>query len=330
MLTTTRYLSFRLPDTLAAWPWPRRINPHYAEVKQDSAAWLESFQAFGPRAQKAFNVCDFNLLASLAYPLARKEHLRTGCDLMNVFFVIDEYSDVADEKTTQGIADIVMDALRNPLTPRPAGESIIGEITRQFWARAIKDASLPAQRRFIATFDTYLESVVQQAADRSDNHVRDVDAYFENRRENIGARPSFAMLELDMELPDEVLEHPAIVALTTHCIDMLILGNDICSYNVEQARGDDAHNLVTVVMRQHNKSVQGAMDWIAVLHEKLVDQFLDTLKTLPSWGAAVDDHVARYVDGLGNWVRANDSWSFESQRYFGLDGLEIEEGRLNL
>lgn len=95
----------------------------------------------------------------------------------------------------------------------------------RFWARAIQDASLPAQRRFIATFDAYMQSVVQQAADRDVHHVRDVDSYFENRRENIGARPSFAILELDMELPDEVLAHSAIVDLTTYCIDMLILGN---------------------------------------------------------------------------------------------------------
>ena len=52
--------SFRLPDTLAGWPWPRRINPHYAEVKAASAAWLESFHAFGPKAQRAFNLCDFS------------------------------------------------------------------------------------------------------------------------------------------------------------------------------------------------------------------------------------------------------------------------------
>ena len=50
---------------------------------------------------------------------------------MNVFFVFDEYSDTSDEKTVQALADIMMDALRNPHTPRPAEESILGEITRQ-------------------------------------------------------------------------------------------------------------------------------------------------------------------------------------------------------
>ncbi|KAJ7493605.1 hypothetical protein FB451DRAFT_1490788 [Mycena latifolia] len=39
-------------------------------------------------------------------------------------------------------------------------------------------------------------------------------------------------------------------ALTT-MIDLLILGNNFCSYNIEQARGDDGHNLVTVMVQFH-------------------------------------------------------------------------------
>ncbi len=59
------------------------------------------------------------------------DQVRAGCDLMNVFFVFDEYSDVEDEKTVQRFADIIMDALRDPRKPRPAGECLVGEITRQ-------------------------------------------------------------------------------------------------------------------------------------------------------------------------------------------------------
>lgn len=78
---------FYIPDTLRNWPWPRRLNPHYAVCKAESAAWCESFKAFSPKAQNAFNRCDFSkqpflrqtthidhlplftdLLASLAFP----------------------------------------------------------------------------------------------------------------------------------------------------------------------------------------------------------------------------------------------------------------------
>ena len=91
-----------------------------------------------------------DLLASLAYPsatkgivilrsVARRSHidavtvdqLRAGCDLMNLFFVFDEYSDVEDEHTVQTFADVIMDALRNPHKARPAGEPVLGEIARQ-------------------------------------------------------------------------------------------------------------------------------------------------------------------------------------------------------
>lgn len=47
-----------IPDTLARWPWPRRINPHYAAVVEDSTAWIKSFGALSPKAQHAFDRCN--------------------------------------------------------------------------------------------------------------------------------------------------------------------------------------------------------------------------------------------------------------------------------
>ena len=49
-----------IPNTLARWPWLRRINPHYAAVKKESATWTASFGAFSQKAQHAFNRCDFS------------------------------------------------------------------------------------------------------------------------------------------------------------------------------------------------------------------------------------------------------------------------------
>ena len=54
-----------LPDILAEWPWPRRLNPYYKEAKAESEAWLESFKAFDTKAQDAFNNCDFSTSISI-------------------------------------------------------------------------------------------------------------------------------------------------------------------------------------------------------------------------------------------------------------------------
>jgi len=50
---------------------------------------------------------------------------------MNLFFVIDEYTDVATESEAREMARVIMDAIRNPCQPRPDGEWIGGEIARQ-------------------------------------------------------------------------------------------------------------------------------------------------------------------------------------------------------
>ncbi|KAF8550833.1 hypothetical protein OG21DRAFT_1487446 [Imleria badia] len=112
-----KHVKIFIPDLLARWPWPRRINPHYAAVKKESAAWTASFGAFGPKAQHAFNRCDF----SKAFrPPTRSPCLfglsnckeRAGCDVMNLFFVIDEYTDVAEPSEVRKQKDVIMDALR--------------------------------------------------------------------------------------------------------------------------------------------------------------------------------------------------------------------------
>ena len=85
----------------------------------------------------------------------------------------------------------------------------------------------------------------------------------------------------------------------------------ILTRSLRQARGDDGHNLVKIVMHQYDMDAQGAINWISDLHDDIADEFLETWKSLPTFGGPVDREIRIYADGLGNWVRANDTWSFE-------------------
>lgn len=316
-----------LPDTMANWPWPRAINPHYEEVEAESDAWFEGFKPFAKRLQLALETCDPGRLASLAYPWASKEHLRTGCGFMNVFFTIDEYTDVECASVVRGMVDIVIDAINNPHKPRPEGENNLGEITRQFWERAIKTATPSSQKHFIEAFTDYLNSVVEQAADRDNNHIRTVDSYLKTRRENIGARPAYFPAELGLNLPDEAFYHPVVTELSYNIADLIILDNDIASYNKEQSTGDDRHNILTIVMHRFNINLEAAMAWVASYHKDVENKFLDGMKELPSFGPVVDKELEEYILALAIWPRTNDCWNFESGRYFGSKGLQVQRTR---
>ncbi len=98
-------------------------------------------------------------------------------------------------------------------------------------------------------------------------------------------------------------------------------------------------------MQQFGVNVQEAMDHIGNLHDQFVDQFFEQWRHIPVFGGPLDEEIRAYCNMLGNWIRGNDSWSFEvctapsstvwifilmlsqSERYFGVRGPEIQTSR---
>ncbi|KIJ24352.1 hypothetical protein M422DRAFT_62343 [Sphaerobolus stellatus SS14] len=243
-----------LPETMANWPWKRAINPHYEAVLAETYTWFEGFKTFTPKFLEAWKKFDI-------------PHLQTSCDLLCLFFILDEYTDFESASVVRQMVDVVIDALNNPQKPRPEGELVLGEIARQFWERGMRTAIPMAQKHMIESFVAYLESVVQQAADRDVNTIRTMDCYLSDRCDNIGARPCFVIMELDFNLVDDVFYHPVIVELSGYCADLIALDN-------------------------------------------------------------MDRQIQQYLHGVANWPRGNYYWNFESRRYFGSKGREIQKNRM--
>ena len=81
-------------------------------------------------------------------------------------------------------------------------------------------------------------------------------------------------------------------------------------------------------MHQHKTDIQGAMNWVHDYHKEVEAKFMDLYENkFPKFGEPVDTELALYVDGIGNWVRSNDQWNYESERYFGKKAPEIGRTR---
>ena len=102
---------------------------------------------------------------------------------------------------------------------------------------------------------------------------------------------------------------------------------DLFSYNVEQARGD-THNMIAVIMRQDELTLQQAADYLGWLCMEQMARFEQARRDLPSWGPEIDRDVAVYVLGLQDWMVGSLHWSFDTGRYFGEEGPEIKSHRV--
>ncbi|KAG1752168.1 isoprenoid synthase domain-containing protein [Suillus lakei] len=293
-----------LPDTMANWPWPRAINPHFEDVKAEVDASFRDFKALSPESQEAFDKCDFARLSALTYPNVSRELLRIGCVLNNVYFIVDEYTDAENAAVTQEMLDIVLDALHDPHKPRPEGECILGEIVRQFWARAIQTASLSSQRHLVETFTAYLRATAVEAIDREKGHCRSINDYLKLRRDTCAVKYSVPVCEMGMELPDEVFYHPVIVDLVDCITELCLIDNDMISYNREQATGMENYNLITAIMLELSLDISGAMAWAARYHAEVQKRFMDGLAKVPSWGPS-----SRPL-----WARGHHCWKIQQSR----------------
>lgn len=165
----------------------------------------------------------------LTYPHTNAAQAVAACKLMVLFYVYDEFTDVESEESSRHIAAMVMDALRNPHKPRPAGEFRVAELARQYfsppspfpqsltppryWAEAVKIASPMAQSHFITAFQQYVDAVTEQARDRESDRIRTIPEFWRIRDHTGGCLPAFALIEMDLDFPEDLYQHPKLERL---------------------------------------------------------------------------------------------------------------------
>ena len=102
---------------------------------------------------------------------------------------------------------------------------------------------------------------------------------------------------------------------------------DMHSYRLERSRGLDGHNIVTAIMEEYHLDLQQALYWLSGYASRTISNFLANSSALPSWGSKTDLAVKKYIDLVARCVRGYDTWSYETNRYYGDDGLRVQERR---
>lgn len=73
--------------------------------------------------------------------------------------------------------------------------------------------------------------------------------------------------------------------------------------------------------------LQQAINTVGEMCFEALESFKQYKMRLPSWGKSIDAQISRYVEGLENWLIACLHWSYMSGRYFGTEGLKIQNTR---
>lgn len=111
-------------------------------------------------------------------------------------------------------------------------------IHNRFWERANRLATpgSPCFEHFIAATEQYVNGVAQEIEDRMHNRVRPLEEFIRLRRDTAAARSVLGLCEFGLNLPNEVIQHPIISALTLDAVDLTFISNVSCFYRVNRTR----------------------------------------------------------------------------------------------
>lgn len=98
----------------------------------------------------------------------------------------------------------------------------------RFWHRLPQASTQRFRRRFLQRWVEHVGSIAQQAEHRSVSRILDLDAYFALRRLTIATHLIYLLIEHDMDIPDDVREHPILLRLETAVTDLVIISNVSC------------------------------------------------------------------------------------------------------
>ncbi|KAF8076926.1 terpenoid synthase [Lyophyllum atratum] len=328
--------TFRLPDLISSCPFRAIYHQNGNAIGLASDKWFEEgCPDFTDEMRRKIYNAQCGKMAGSCFPYCDDEHLRVVADCLNLLFHLDDASDEMLKHETEVLADAVMNALWHPESYRPtlrkgkkqpAPELAAAKLCRDFWIRFAQDAKPGVQARFREHLDRTFAEVVIEGRSRRDGEILDLDSYIRFRREVSACNVGFALIEygLRIELPDYVVTNPTIEALIDGANDIISWYNDIHSYNMEQAMGHKS-NLVIVLMEQHHIHIQAAMDLAGYHCVEAINTYRENKKSVPSWGAEVDQDVAEYMRGVEFFMSGILEWNFVSERYFGSESAKVKE-----
>ena len=309
-------------------PFPARINGHAETVSAHTSDWARQHGLLTePRISARYVSGKYGLLAARNHPDAPLDRLAVIADWYGWLFVFDDMGDDTWIGTSaaglRARADRFLEILERPQERAAHDDGPFEHALRDLARRMAEWASREWTSRFVQSCADYLESLAWEAGNRAALLTPDAHVYAKMRLHTGAVGTCFVVGEMvdGLDLPPNVLQHPAVVALRDSANTIVCWQNDLLSLSKELEVGE-VHNLVVVIQERDGCSLQEAVDTVAADHDAEMRRFVEMSEAMPAISGAEQRQVEGLVALLQHWVRGNLDWSRETGRYRTADPAE--------
>ncbi|MEU9956774.1 hypothetical protein [Streptomyces sp. NPDC050982] len=291
-------------------------------MAEQTVSWMRRFGYISTSADEAgARAAQFGELGALTYPHGSLEGAVLAAQLMVWLFLQDDR--FSERAPAQGrIEDLAEHILWSQRVLHGHGQTDVSRVPEPY-LEALVDlrtrlAHMAADHeqveRFTDGFNRYLGAVAAEAIYRARGISPDLEQYIRLRESTILMRGMcFVIIELadDCYLPGPVWARPDVRRCEQAAARSIAYTHDILS-GMRELYWPGHTNLITVLARHFQCPLQEALAKAVRMYEKQMALFDRLSKPLAEEG---DARLARYIRGMGAWIRGNLDWSMTCGRY---------------
>jgi pentalenene synthase len=307
-------------------PYPSKFAANLAPALERHIVWARK-QGLIPTdtAEDVYRFCQHAEVGAWFCPDPDTDwDLDLQLDINGWYFVFDDAFDTPKDQAANGAAAVCQELMELVSQSRPAPKSILSPLVSAFadvWQRECEGMSPFWRQRAAVTWAGYLAgNLVEEANRRIRQALRPAD-YLNVRCRSVGVLPDFDMYECmgRYEVPPLAWYSSHMEAMRASTVEHVILVNDVCSLEKDEARGDV--NIVTLLTQQNGCSRSAAIAEVTAMADSRMRRFQSLEAGIPRLceqltltgrdRTAVDRHVKAMIDMLSG----NYHWSRTCGRY---------------
>jgi hypothetical protein len=307
-------------------PFPSRISWDINRARARNVDWLLSCGLLrSSSAVSRYLSWQLAELGARAYPHATGDDLDLVVDHMAWFFLFDDQFDgplgLQPDRATALCRDLVA-ITGSPVARRPDTGHPLLDAWADLCNRRAQGMSAAWQHRAAANWERYIDAYVDETVNRARGLALDLQAALALRRRTIGMHPSLDLAERvgRYEIPPAAYTAKLVRDLQECTLDVVILVNEVCSVEKEQAR-QDVHNLVLIVEQSNRCDRPEAIEVLMAMAGLRISRFVRLEREIPALCEALalpaqsSSVLERYADAMRAWMRGNYDWERRSGRY---------------
>ncbi|MCO5559305.1 hypothetical protein L7F22_012905 [Adiantum nelumboides] len=332
-----------LPRTITIPPLacsqPLRMHPCYDSIREQADAWLVSAAKprSGEEAEKLVQSL-FPFITCTTHVDLEESLCLVAAKFMAWAFAYDDITDDAQEGlggTLPAAEKFLKDVHRALAQPPMNGSGLAAhadaperyraaaniDVGLAWWNELRNHLSPAYQARFCYTLRLFTTGAATQIGWRQASLIPDLYTYIAERRCTAGLYPFHTLLEsgLGVEFDESILDCPLLTQLRRTATDHVAWVNDLISFKREYVQTGDFCNILAVIWQQPSSpgygNLQRSVDIVCEMIKQRDQDFATLVAEAHDCRALMEKPgVAKYIQGLADWLSGNLHWSYATAR----------------